>query len=91
MAVEIVKVNNCKSRAKCAYFKRASSSLILAGTFKVTLENCTYIESGKYLIWEFLGTWLILLGIIKLNILVKMTRLANIREVVVYHTRNSEM
>lgn len=51
-----IKVHNKKSSSKCENLLCFSNSLISEGTVKVTLEKCTFLEHGKFLIWTYLGT-----------------------------------
>ena len=88
MCFEIAKVHNVNPRKNAKNLQRVNSLLVSEGIYTLPLENCTYLESGKFLIWKFLLTSCYLPEKIKLNILVKRTRSANIREVIDYHTPN---
>ena len=88
MCFETAKGHNVNPSENAKDLQWLNSVLVSEGIYTLPLENCAYLESGKFLIWKFLLTSWYLLGKIKLNILVKGTRSANIREVIDYHTPN---
>lgn len=53
---KVANINKFKFSGKCANFQSVSSSLISKGIYKVTFENCNYLQFGNFFTGKLFGT-----------------------------------